>query len=93
MFSLTGLAVTDRCSHSFSGVGQTGYTRSFKTGLGFIFGAKVIIVILICLSTEHIEILKNSLKCVRAFQIEFEFGSVKVFKARGKLEYLKKNLL
>ena len=41
---------------------------------------------------EHIEILKNSLKCVRVFQIEFEFGSVKGFKERGKPEHLKKNL-
>ena len=32
--------------------------------------------IAICLPTEHLGVLKNSLKRVRAFQIELEFGSV-----------------
>ena len=30
----------------------------------------------ICLPTQHLGVLKNSLKRVRAFQIEFEFESV-----------------
>ena len=30
----------------------------------------------ICLPTEHLGVLKNLLKRVRAFQIELEFGSV-----------------
>ena len=33
----------------------------------------------------------NSIKCVRAFQIELEFGSVG-FEERGKPEYPEKNL-
>ena len=32
--------------------------------------------IVICLPTEHLKVHKNSLKRVRAFQIELEFGSV-----------------
>ena len=32
--------------------------------------------IVICLPTEHLKVHKNSLKHVRAFQIELEFGSV-----------------
>ena len=32
--------------------------------------------IVICFPTEHLGVHKNSLKCVRAFQIELEFGSV-----------------
>ena len=39
---------------------------------------------------EHLGILKNSLKCVRAFQIELEFGRVGFY--RGKPEYSDKNL-
>ena len=33
-------------------------------------------VVGICLPTKHLEDLKNLLKCVRAFQIEWEFGNV-----------------
>ena len=29
-----------------------------------------------CLPTKHMEVHMNSFKCVRAFQIELEFGSV-----------------
>ena len=36
----------------------------------------IIIVIVICLPTEHLGVHKNSLIRVRAFQIELEFGSV-----------------
>ena len=32
--------------------------------------------IVICLLTKHLGVLKYSLNCVRAFQIELEFGSV-----------------
>ena len=39
--------------------------------------------IVTCLPTEHLGVLMNSLKRVRAFQIELEFG-VLVFKERGK---------
>ena len=31
---------------------------------------------MICFTTEHIEVVKNSLKRVRALRIEFEFGKV-----------------
>ena len=37
------------------------------------------IVIVICLPTRHQGVLTNSLKNVRAFQIELEFGSVGVW--------------
>ena len=40
---------------------------------------------------EHLGVLKNSLKRVRAFQIELDFGRVG-FKDRGKPEYSDKNL-
>ena len=36
----------------------------------------VIILFVICLPKEHLGVLKNSLKRVRAFQIELEFGSI-----------------
>ena len=39
--------------------------------------------IVICLRTKHLGFLKNSLKSVRAFHIELEFGSA-VFLGRGK---------
>ena len=39
---------------------------------------------------EHLGVLKNSLKRVRAFQIELEFGRVGFYK--GKPEYSDKNL-
>ena len=42
--------------------------------------------IVICLPTEHLKVHKNSLKRVRAFQIELEL-EVLDFKERGKLEY------
>ena len=48
--------------------------------------------IVTCLPTEHLGVLMNSLKRVRAFQIELEFG-VLVFKERGKPEYPEKNQL
>ena len=35
-----------------------------------------VIVVVICLPTKHLGDLKNLLKCVPAFQIEWEFGSV-----------------
>ena len=38
----------------------------------------------ICLTTEHIRALKNSFKCVRAIQIEFEFGIRCWFLKRGE---------
>ena len=44
-----------------------------------------------CLPTEHLGVHKNSLNCVRAFQIELEFGSVG-FEGGGKPEYPEKNL-
>ena len=34
------------------------------------------IVVVICLPTKHLGDLKNLLKCVRPFQIEWEFGRV-----------------
>ena len=39
-------------------------------------GNEFAIVIAICLPTEHFGVLKNSLKRVRVFQIELEYGSV-----------------
>ena len=39
-------------------------------------GNEFAVVIAICLPTEHLGVLKNSLKRVRVFQIELEFGSV-----------------
>ena len=36
----------------------------------------IVIVIAICLPTEHLRVLKNSLKRVRALQMELELGSV-----------------
>ena len=44
-----------------------------------------------CLPTEHLRVHKNSLNCVRAFQIELEFGSVG-FEGGVKPEYPEKNL-
>ena len=32
--------------------------------------------IFFCLPTEHLGVFKNSVKCLRAFQIELEFGSI-----------------
>ena len=37
----------------------------------------IVIVIVIRLPTEHLGVHKNSLKHVRAFQIEVEFGNVR----------------
>ena len=34
---------------------------------------------MICFTTEHLEVVKNSLKRVRALRIEFEFGKVGVW--------------
>ena len=42
------------------------------------------------LPTEHLGVRKNSLKRVRGFQIELEFGSFS-FHGRKKLEYTEKN--
>ena len=36
----------------------------------------LIIIIVICFPTEHLGVLRNSLKRVCAFRIELEFGSV-----------------
>ena len=44
-----------------------------------------------CLPMEHLRVHKNSLNCVRAFQIELEFGSVG-FEGGVKPEYPEKNL-
>ena len=46
---------------------------------------------MVCLPTTHLGVLENSLKRVRAFQIELEFRSVG-FEERGKPEYPEKNL-
>ena len=35
-----------------------------------------IIIVVICLPTEHLGVFKNSLERVREFQIELEFGNV-----------------
>ena len=35
-----------------------------------------IVIIVICLPTEHLGVHQNSLKLVRAFKIELEFASV-----------------
>ena len=46
-----------------------------------------------CLPTEHLRVLKNSLKRVRAFHIKMEFGSVFLFKEKGgKPKNLERNL-
>ena len=45
----------------------------------------------ICLPKEHLGVVKNSLKRVRAFQIELEFESVG-FKRKGKTEVQGENL-
>ena len=47
----------------------------------FVFSVTLIrlnffIVIVICVPTEHLGVHENSLKSVRSFQIELEFGSV-----------------
>ena len=49
-------------------------------------------LLFICLLTEHLGVLKNSLKRVREFQIELEFGNVGFFFLRRKPEYPEKNL-
>ena len=36
----------------------------------------ILIVIVTCVPREHLKVHENSLKSVRAFQIELEFGSV-----------------
>ena len=52
-----------------------------------------VIVVVICLPTKHLGDLKNILQCVRAFQIEWEFGS-DGFWGQGKIkpEHPEKNL-
>ena len=42
----------------------------------------IVIVIVICSPTEHLGVHKNSLKCIRALQIELEF-EVFVFNLGG----------
>ena len=42
-----------------------------------------IVIIVICLPTEHLGVFKNSLKRVHAFHIELEFGSAG-FQGKGK---------
>ena len=49
-------------------------------------------MIVICLPAEHLQVHRNSLKCVHVFQIKLEFGSVVLFQERGKAEYPEKNL-
>ena len=44
------------------------------------------------LPSKLLEVLKNSLKPVRVFQMELEFEKMLVFEERGKLEYREKNL-
>ena len=52
-----------------------------------------VIVVVICLPTKHLGDLKNLLKCVRAFQIDWEFGSVGFWgQSKIKPEYPEKNL-
>ena len=53
-----------------------------------LFGrsAAIIVIIVICFPTEHLGVLRNSLKRICASQIELE---VLVFKERGKPEYRK----
>ena len=46
----------------------------------------IIVIIVICFPTEHLGVLRNSLKRICASQIELE---VLVFKERGKPEYRK----
>ena len=55
------------------------------TGLIFL------VVEISCFHTEHLGVLKNSLKRVPAFQIELEFESVG-FKGEGKTKVPGKNL-
>ena len=57
----------------------------------YINSRTIIGLIVICLSIEHLGVLKNLLKRVRALQTELEFGNV-VFKERGTPEYPEKNL-
>ena len=52
-----------------------------------------VIVVVICLPMKHLGDLKNLLKCVRPFQIEWEFGRVGFWgQGRIKPEYPEKNL-
>ena len=44
------------------------------------------------LPSKLLEVLKNSLKPVRVFQMELEFEKMLVFEVRGKPEYPEKNL-
>ena len=41
---------------------------------------------------EHLEVVKNTLKRVRALRIELEFGKVGFWRERGKPEHPEKNL-
>ena len=43
------------------------------------------VCLFVCLPRKHLRVLMNSLKRVRAFQIELEFGSVGFFKERGSI--------
>ena len=48
------------------------YVKNAKTEYNLVIKS----VIVICLTTEHLKVHENSLKRVRAFQIELEFGRV-----------------
>ena len=48
------------------------YVKNAKTEYNLVIKS----VIVICLITEHLKAHENSLKRVRAFQIELEFGRV-----------------
>lgn len=50
-------------------------TKVLKTGINASSSSNIIVDV-ICLPTKHLGVLKNLLKCVRAFWIVWEFGSV-----------------
>ena len=52
----------------------------------------VVVVVVFFLPSKHLGILENSLKRVRAFQMELEFEKMLLFEERGKPEYPEKNL-
>ena len=52
----------------------------------------VVVVVVVFLPSKHLGVLENSLKRVRAFQMELEFEKMLLFEEKGKPEYPEKNL-
>ena len=58
----------------------------------FLFFLLLLLLLFFFLPSKHLGVLENSLKRVRAFQMELEFEKMLLFEERGKPEYPEKNL-